>query len=168
MALIVEDGTGLAGAESLCSVAFADAYHAARGNTAWAAKTLEQKEQALRLGTDYLEQHYGTRLAGIRQFTIQALAFPRYEMPRKGGFKGEYWAIGAVPLPVAQACAEMALRAGAAPLSPDIGRLKKSVTVGPIKTEYVDGDGVTRYRQIDQIMAQFMPGSGSSIPMARS
>lgn len=168
MSLITEDGSGRADAESLCSVDFADAYHAARGNTAWALKTLEQKEQDLRLGTDYLEQNYGARLAGHRQFTIQALAFPRYELPRKGGYKGEYWPIGSVPLPVAQACAEMALRAGKAALAPDIGRLKKSVTVGPIKTEYVDGDGVTRYRQIDQIMSQFMGGSSSSLSMARS
>ncbi|MBX9754539.1 MAG: hypothetical protein K2X80_07265 [Pseudomonadaceae bacterium] len=168
MTLITEDGSGLADAESLCSVEYADTYHAARGTTTWAGLSTAEKEQALRRGTDYLEQHYGVRLAGHRQFTVQALAFPRYELPRKGGFKGEYWATGAVPLAAAQACAEMALRAGKADLAPDIGRLKKSITVGPIKTEYVDSDGVTRYRQIDQIMSQFMAGSSSSIALARS
>lgn len=168
MTLITEDGSGRADAESLCSVAFADAYHAARGATIWAPLSTTEKEQALRRGTDYLEQTYSARLAGSRQFSVQALAFPRYELPRKGGFKGEYWAIGAIPLPVAQACAEMALRAGKAALAPDIGRLKKSVTVGPIKTEYVDGDGVTRYRQIDQIMSQFMAGSSISLALVRS
>lgn len=168
MALITEDGSGLAGAESLCSVAFADDHHAARGVTIWSPLSVTEKEQALRRGTDYLEQVYGVRLSGYRQTTGQALAWPRYEVPRKGGFKGEFWPISTVPAPISRACAEMALRAARADLAPDIGRLKKSVTVGPIKTEYVDGDGVTRYRQVDQIMAQFMPGSGSSIPMARS
>ena len=37
MALIVEDGTGLANAESYVSVADATTYHTNYGNTAWTA-----------------------------------------------------------------------------------------------------------------------------------
>ena len=43
MSLIVEDGTGLAGAESYVSVTDADTYHDKRGNTAWATLTTAQK-----------------------------------------------------------------------------------------------------------------------------
>ena len=39
MALETETGTGSATAESFCSVADADTYHAARGTTLWATLT---------------------------------------------------------------------------------------------------------------------------------
>jgi len=58
VALIVEDGTGVAGAESYISVADADQYHSDFGNTEWAAKTTEEKEIALRKGTQYLDVKY--------------------------------------------------------------------------------------------------------------
>ena len=72
MALITEDGTGRADAESYCSVAAADAHHAARGAAAWAALTTEAKEQALRRATDYMGQIYGPLWAGHRSLPTQA------------------------------------------------------------------------------------------------
>ncbi|KAB0509682.1 DnaT-like ssDNA-binding protein [Pseudomonas moorei] len=167
MTLITEDGTGRADAESLCSVAYADSYHDARGNAAWLALTEIQKEQALRRSTDYLEHTYSARTCGYRAKTTQALAWPRYMVKRQGGARLEYWASDAVPNPIAQACAEMAFKAGQDDLDKDIDRIIKSETVGPLKTEYLDSNGVVRYRQIDKIMAQFIEGS-SSISMVRS
>lgn len=168
MALITEDGSGRADAESFCSVAYADAYHAGRGNTDWATLSTEEKEQALRRGTDYLEQAYALRLNGYRQFTTQALAWPRYEVKRQGGVCGEYWPVNTVPDPIAKACAEMAFRAAKCELAPDIGQVIKSESFPGLKTEYMDSNGVIRYRQIDQIMAQFLSGSGNSISLVRS
>lgn len=168
MALIVEDGTGRADAESLCSVSYADAYHDARGNTIWSALSTTEKEQALRRGTDYIERTYGMRFCGYRVNSTQALSWPRYEARRKDSGRCEYWPSDAVPNPMAQTCAEMAFKAGQGELDQDIDRIIKSETVGPLKTEYLDSDGVVRYRQTDKMMAQFIEGSSSSISMVRS
>jgi hypothetical protein len=170
MALIVENGQGLADAESLCSVSYADAYHDARGNTIWAALSTPEKEQALRRGTDYIERTYGMRFCGYRVNSTQALSWPRYEARRKDSGRCEYWPSDAVPNPMAQTCAEMSMKAAQGELDKDFdqSKLTKAVTVGPIKKEYFDSDGVIRYRHIDKSMAQFIEGSGSSISMVRS
>lgn len=127
MALIVEDGTGVEGAESLASVEFADAYHAARGNAAWAAiASTEIKEQLLRKATDYaVGVYYGSWL-GSQVSSAQALPFPRYVNGSNVG----------VPLSIQQAIAELALIAKTTSLMPNVTRGKKRVKVGPIEVEY--------------------------------
>jgi hypothetical protein len=50
MALIVEDGTGLANAESYVSVADATTYHANIGNTAWAVYRQSLRDITLQAG----------------------------------------------------------------------------------------------------------------------
>jgi hypothetical protein len=159
MALITEDGTGLSTAESLCSVAFANAYHSNRGNAAWSALGSDPvREQLLRKATDYMEQMYREQWAGHRFYTTQALSWPRYGVPMRDA--GSFYASDAVPVIVANACAELALRAISGALAPDIGRLKSRVKIGPIETEYVAGSSNTRYRAIDQMLRPFLNGSG--------
>lgn len=159
MALITEDGTGLSAAESLCSVAFATAYHAARGNSAFEALGSDPvREQLLRKATDYLEQMFREQWAGHRINTTQALSWPRYGVPMRDA--GSFYASDAVPVIVANACAELALRAISGSLAPDIGRLKSRVKIGPIETEYAAGAAHTRYRAIDQMLLPLLKGSG--------
>jgi hypothetical protein len=129
MALIVEDGTGVAGAESLATVAFADAYHAARGNTAWATIDLTVKEQLMRKATDYAAVMYGPSMAGVSVFVNQPLPFPRNLWPT-------------VPVVIQQAIVELALIARTTPLLPNITRGKKMVKVGPLEVQY-DGNSAT-------------------------
>jgi hypothetical protein len=82
MALIVEDGTGLANAESYVSVAAATTYHANVGNTAWAAITSDTtKEQLLRKATDYMVAQYRLQYAGCRRYSTQSLDWPRLYVP---------------------------------------------------------------------------------------
>lgn len=153
-------------ANSLCSVADADAYHAARKNAAWGALANDDKEANLIKATDYLGQVYGQRWKGVRASSLQALDWPRYDV----------WANGypvdsdSVPVAVANACAEMALRAITNPsLAPDVARLKKRVKVGPIETEYVDGStGLTRYTAVDNMLAAYLGASGSMIKVVRA
>lgn len=129
MALVVEDGTGLPNAESLASVAFIDAYHAARGNVAWAAiAAVETKEQLARKATDYLVYRYSGLWANLQLTTTQALPFPR--------------TVYGLPLAIQQAVAELALIASTTPLTPNVTRGKKRVKVGPIEVEY-DGNAET-------------------------
>jgi len=72
-------------ADSYFQIADADSYFAARGNTVWAAATEDQKEQAARLGTQYIDNAYRGRWIGITTNQDQALDWPRVDGTR-GGF----------------------------------------------------------------------------------
>ncbi len=110
MALITEDGSGKADAESFASVADADAWHAARGNAAWAALTAGEKEINLRKATDYMQQSYRSAWAGQRVTSTQALDWPRYDVPLKD-LPGSYYPSDTVPAEVRNACIMLALKA---------------------------------------------------------
>ena len=75
MALVVETGLGLLGADSYASVERTDAFWAARGgNVKWAGAQPEQKEAALRNATDWLDINY---LSGSEPYVAgQGLAYP--------------------------------------------------------------------------------------------
>lgn len=161
MALIVEDGTGLAGAEAYISVADADAYFTARGNTAWAALTTQQKEQALRKGADYL-QNYLWR--GHRYTAAQALSWPRCSVVVDG------WALDAdvIPAAVRHANAELAVRAATGDLLVDAGAQVVSETVGPISVTYASGARQqTRFEVVERMLAGLIWGGGM-VPVQRA
>lgn len=164
MALIVEDGTGKADAEAYITVADADTYFAARGNAAWAALTTDAKEQALRLGADYMEAVYGSRWKGDRVSMTQALSWPRDGVVVNGFEVSD----DIVPVPVARANAELAVRASAGTLLVDQGAQVVSETVGPISVTYAEGARqYTRYAYVDGLLGQYMTGSGQ-IPVVRA
>jgi hypothetical protein len=160
MALIVEDGTGLVSAESYISVADADIYHSNRGNTAWAALSTTAKEQALRKGTDYIEEVYRLRFLGYRHTELQALSFPRDEVPRRDfTYLNQYsfYPNDSVPTEVKDACAVLAYKSTSAELSPDIARVTKREKVGALEVEYELGyQPFTKYRAIDNLLAPFL------------
>lgn len=156
MALETETGAGSATAESFCSVADADAYHAARGSTLWATMTTAEKEQALRRATDYMVQVYGPLWAGLRSLPTQALDWPRSGCPRPEIFMG-FWAPTEMPPALVKGCAELALRAAAGELLGDQGREVTEQTVGPITTKYALGTSqATRYAAVDALLAPLM------------
>ena len=139
MALTVEDGTGLADAESYITTDWADTYHANRAQETWADGTDDDKEAALRRAVAYLDGRYGPRFTGLRlNGRDQALMWPRV-----GATDTEGWAIASdvIPVEIMRAQAECAIRELDTPgfLSPDVAttgavqRIKKKV--GPIETE---------------------------------
>ena len=137
MALIVEDGNGLANAESFASVAEADEHHAKRGNAAWAALTVEVKEQLLIKATDYVENVFGQAWIGTSSTISQALSWPRYRAPVPGSSR---YYLG-VPKALKEATIELALMASVTPLMPTMQtRGKKRVKLGSMEVEY-DGNG---------------------------
>jgi hypothetical protein len=134
MALIVEDGTGVVGADAFISLADANIYHADYGNAAWFADGVEihQKEAAIRKATAWLDARY--RWAGSIASTAQALAWPRV-----GAWDadGREVASNAVPLRLRYAAAEAALYALSNDLLPSQqGAAVKSEAIGPIRVEY--------------------------------
>lgn len=166
MALITEDGTGRADAESYCSVAEAAAYHAKRGNAdAWDA--IEDKEAALRKATDYLVQTFRGRWAGIRKTEAQALDWPRYEVPRMDG--GEWWNYpdDAIPPELKNATAELALKSASVNLLEDLGPEVQSETIGPISVTYRGGDRQTQFAAVERWLRGLLLAPGQ-IPMERA
>ena len=73
--MIVENGDGLAGADSYVTIDFADDYFSARGVSGWESFDTVKKEQSLIRATDYIDnifQWYGKKLV-----PEQSLRFPR-------------------------------------------------------------------------------------------
>ncbi len=165
MSLIVEDGTGLPTAESLVSVAAATARHAALGNDTWATITTEQMEQALRRATAYMEQAFRTRWTGRRVSAVQALSWPRYDVCVDGYSVDS----NVVPAEVANACADLALKAAAGDLNADIERAVIREKVGPLETEYSPhSPQAVRYRAIDMLLAPYLSGSSAMATLVRT
>lgn len=174
MPLIVEDGSGLANAESYVSVSDCAAYAAARGLT-FPASPEATAEQALRRATTWLDGRYRSRFPGSRtNGRGQAL-----EWPRSGAYDAESNEIASseVPVEIVNATIEAAVREMAAPgsLSPDVipGKVKKRVRVeGAVEVEYAVGSG-SAYEQrpvvavIDGILASLL-GVASSPYVARA
>lgn len=181
MALIVEDGTGLAGAESYISVADADTYHTARGNeTTWTDLDVTVKEQLLRKATEYMVQEYRLRWKGVRATAVQALDWPRGLVERPdyayAGMNGYttisgdfYFPSDDVPVEVERACAELALRAASAPLGPDIGAPVLREKVGPLEVEYAQGARQTTvYQAVDNLLTPFLKMARGFLPVTRA
>lgn len=161
MAIVIEDGTGKSNAEAYISVADADAYFAARGNAAWEALTTGQKEQNLRLGTDYMGQVYGPRWCGERATATQSLDWPRIGVCGVDS--------NVVPVAVQRANAELAVRAAAGALLADQGAQVKSETVGPISVTYADGARQNvRYAAVDASLAALLCKGGAQIAVVRA
>lgn len=167
MALVVEDGSARPDAESYCSVADASTYHAARNNAAWAALAPAAMEAALRLATDFMRQRYRLRWVGVRVTVAQALDWPRawVALPDSpSGYRSvpSYVPMDSVPSEVRNACAELALRSIAAPLSPDLGPQVTREKVGQIEVDYhLGARQAPLFRAVDDMLAVYLKGLGS-------
>lgn len=173
MSIVVEDGTARADAESYASVAECDTRLAARGFALWATMSTTEKEAALRRATDYMTQVYRGRWAGTRVNTTQALDWPRHMVPRKdvtGGYHTlpSYYDYQSVPAEVKNACIDLAYKAAAGDLSPDLEPQVASETVGSVSVSYIPGSRqTTQYRSIDNQLAVFM-ATGPGFKVARA
>src|SRR5687768_9304471 len=166
MALIVEDGSVVIGAESYITVAEADAYHEKRGNTSW--DVIDDKEALLRKATDYLVGKYRLRWAGSRVYFDQALDWPRVNVPVLDARNRTYYSSESVPIEVKHACAILALKAYSASLIEDQGQKIVSVQVGPITTEYDSSSSqAVEYSEVDKILAPYLKGGGIHLNMVR-
>lgn len=172
MSLIVETGSGIAGAESYASVAQASAYHAGRGLTAW--DDVADKEAALRKATDYMLQNYRLGWKGYRVNPEQALDWPRYEcyIPgyRLGRQSGDYLVpSNVVPNEVRNACIELALKVTIEELNPDLTQQVLNSKVGSISITYSEtSPQYKRFRAIDMMLRHLLDGNGVTAKVGRS
>lgn len=168
MALIVETGSVVAGAESYASVADATAYHAKRGNTAWADLDTDVQEASLRKATDFMVQEYRLAWKGTRRSDLQTLDWPRFDVITDNfgyganGIASRFLVPSdVVPVEVKNACAELALKAATADLNPDLTQQVISQTVGPISTTYDNhSPQKKRYEAIHAMLRPFLANAG--------
>jgi len=154
---------GGANAESYVTVAEADTYHSARGNTTWTG-TDAAKEAALRRATSYIDGTYRGRWKGTRADADQALAWPRTSVLDEDGFAVSTTII---PTAVKRATYEAALRELVDPgsLSPDLARggdIKRE-KVGPIEVEYSATASIgTTITAIEDYLSGLIDGGGEN------
>jgi DnaT-like ssDNA binding protein len=166
MALVVEDGTGVASADSYVSTADADTYHGSRGNAAWALLDQTTKEINLRVATDFMLATFRGAWKGYRSTSTQRLDWPRADVQRDRDDAFAYLALipfNIVPDEVKQACAEYALVNSTTPLLTSLSRGKKSVKIGPIEIEY-DGNSAmqTAFIMASRRLAPLLKSGGNS------
>lgn len=145
MAIIVEDGTGVANANSYVSVADLEAFAAARGIT-----IVGDPEVLLIKAMDYIES---LDFCGHKVSSTQSLSWPRYGV-KVDGF---YYPAAYIPPELKNALMQTALSidAGVDPLS-TIPRVIKSASVGPMSVTYADDSETENIRRINASIAKLI------------
>lgn len=167
MAVIVETGAIVAGANAYISAESADTYHADRGITLWATLSTNEKEQAIIRAADYIERQYASRFKGDRVIADQAMSWPRV-----GAFiYGALIASNAVPSQMAAVNAELAFIAASGSLYAVVdAQSVESVTVGPIsrKLSAPRNGGQKRFAVVDNLLRDLVRGGGASVELVRA
>lgn len=146
----------------------ADAYHLARGNTAWASATTDQKDAARLLASEWVDAQFEAQFPGYRTGKLaQERAWPREEAY-------DMWAVyianTAIPVQVENATYEVALRQVVSPGSLYVdwtpGKDKKSVSIsGAVSVTYAGAmtyaDAQIQIGNIGAILAPILTGGGS-------
>lgn len=168
MTLTVETGEIIAGADSYCSLAYATAYHYARGNAQdWSDYNDVDLEHALRKATDYMLQKYGNRWMGYRKSSNQSLDWPRNYVPLNDLVALEYVSSTIVPNEVKNACAALAFRALTDNLLDDEEQVVIREKVDVIETEYSPHSTQRkRYPEIDLMLRKYLMAV-DGLPMVR-
>lgn len=165
MALTVEDGTGVAGADSYVTIAAIDAYWANRPHTSeattWTAATTANKEGAAREASAYIDATYGQHFKGQRSGYVQGLMWPRTGAEDAAGYP-----LPPLPPEIVTAACELAARAVSARLAEDVDqkatikRFKEKT--GPLEeeTEYFEGASSKKgFGFVEGLLASILDGS---------
>lgn len=153
--LVVEDGTGVAGANGYVTMEEANDYASARGLT-FAASPSTTGEQAIIRATASLDAIYRARFSGYKTNGRDQ----NLEWPRTGAWDAEGNAIATdeIPAEIKNACIEMAVRELADPgsMTPDLerGGEIRSMQAGSVRIDYgAAASATTTFQTIDGILA---------------
>ena len=169
MALTIETGAGVPGADSYQSVADILAYlqkFDPEGYTAFNALASNTQEVAARNGAAFIDDRYRNRWKGQRSHENQGLAWPRAGVMDFDGFCLD---ANVLPPNLLKAHAEATLRASEADLQPDVGvergivRERKKLDVLEKEVEYAGSKPTAiRYTKIDRLLADLI-ASGDTV-----
>lgn len=135
MALTIEDGSGVASANSFVTAAEADAFLVVRGYSAWTG-TEAVKEAALAKAFDYLCNGKRFDFRGVRTTAVQRAPFPRTGCQERNG---PSWGNNDIPWRLKDAQCLLGLVAiGGKALETALARggAVTSESIGPISTSY--------------------------------
>ena len=178
--LTVEDGTGLANANTYVALADADAYFANRINDTWLNGTDDQRSSALIQATQYLDSRYTFK--GVPLTDTQALQWPRQAPPYQTtvGFITEVYAgdstlTAQLAWPVQRvkdATCEAALRALTGSLYQDEdSRIVTSEKVDVVAVTYAEhsrNGGQVRIAIIDDLLKPVLASNGYNLQVVRA
>lgn len=156
MSLVVENGTGLADAESYLSVADFKSYCTKWGYD-YGATTDTVIEQKLRIATNFIDTNF--RYKGIRLVQTQGLEFPRQNL-----YDWSAYEVTGLPARVIKACAELAFKSIGENIYVDLDRGGKttSESVGPISVSYAEDAPVGKtYRFAENLLKPYLRTEGS-------
>ena len=179
--MIVEDGTGVAGANSYATVDEFKAFHTQRGNTTLAEADTDQIESALVKGADYLIQKFRMIWHGARALEDQVMDWPRRGVAVPDFFDPFYRDLSNVPLSfqdtlfipeneipwevkvanflIAAETFSGSLSTGV--IQPSLGRTTKREKLGVLEVEYFDqaqgsSRQTTKYWDVEQTVEPFL------------
>ena len=160
VSLIVEDGTGIANANSYVSEAEYLTYWTDRGNATAIAITGDTLKSLLIQATDYVENVYYEKWLGDRLTLTQALEFPRVinlidvEVPDR----------------LKKACFELALKANSASLLTDVEQRIIKEKVAVIETTYSEySNQLTQYTNVYELVKPYLLNqSTTSVKVVRT
>lgn len=176
MALVTEDGTGLATAESYLSVADFDTYWSLRTTdpvytaASLGSATTTQKEEALRVSSQETDAEFETSWPGNRLVTTQALDWPRSSATY---FDGTAISSSAVPTELESYIAERAARyianiaTGLIPDSdaPSGSLTREKLKAGPVEIDTTYQGGATQQKtfpKLDLLIQSILIAPGGS------
>lgn len=162
--LIVEDGSIVADANSYVTYDYALAYHALRGNSAWAAGSELNQQYAIIRATQAVDSIYKGKWKGTpTEYGTQELEWPRQGVEVNGVELDD----DLIPASLKKAVCEAALRelAEANSMTPDLdrgGEIKR-VKADTVEVEYMDGaNSTTTFTAIDGLLADLVTGTSAS------
>ena len=161
MAIIVEDGSIVAGANSYVSIADTRTYALARGVTLSAVDA--EVEQLIIQSMDYVE---GLAFIGLKSTEDQPLQWPRSNVVIDGYFVDT----DEIPTELIKGQNEtiLSINNGEDPLA-DIARAQESVKVGSLSVKYTSGSSTTLVRKTTNAFRKLLAngGGGSSFTVKR-
>lgn len=166
MALVVEDGSVVTGANTYASIATVDAYHAALGQSTWTGDDAD-KETAILRAMRYLEN---LSWNGVKTSQSNPLSWPRYDAYDRDGVE---YASNIVPTAVVNALCEAALieltdQGALRPTQTTTGQVKRQ-KVDVIETEYFESNYSRQtFDAINDELIGLVGGSGgNSVKLVR-
>ncbi len=168
MSFIVEDGTGVEGANAYVTLEFADNYFSTRGVSIWAEQTEAVKQQALVKASDFIDAKFGNRFQLNALNPLQGLVLPRVYF-----LDNAFNKVQGIPLLWLKAVCEYAMVSLTRSLystPTDTGKEVKveEITVGPIKTkvEFLDtpsqGSFIS-FPSADRLVLQLLGSNASRV-----
>ena len=159
--IVVEDGSGVANADSYITVAEARAYAAKRGFTTFDALTDGEVEAKIILAMDVVESYRGS-FKGTKASSTQALQWPRADVY----IDGTEIASTTIPTELKNALSQLSVDAVSSTLQPNLGgRTVTREKVDVVEIEYAARGASAEYTVFDKFETMLEPLLSSTGPL---